>query len=200
MNILLTALAGLAGVLVGGWLAFALDLWRVVLASKAAARVVHFEIQANVNRCALTICAKRSELRLSDAAWLRHREQLVHVLPQEAYFQMSTAYDALPLVQKRIDSITTQFDLGKSELEAWSKQMLRDGALLLQIEERRRLPQMIDLLLGRPTFPTGKLKGPAPEIALPDLNRVSPLPEKNARQSATGFAPAESTARGEQPS
>ena len=173
MQLLVTGLIGLLGVMVGAFLNFVMEVWRVVLGGRASARVVRLEMQANANKCVQAIHSRDASIRLSDTAWLTHREQLANVLPEEAFRHVSIGYDAMFIVQQRITEIGgDNFSFCKSELEQWAKRLLVHCGLFKQIERRRRLAQMLDVFLGRTTFPTGEKKGPPPPIVLPNLDEM----------------------------
>src|ERR1700674_771897 len=105
MGLLITGLIGLLGVTVGAFLNFVMEVWRVVLGGRAAARVVRLEMQANANKCIQAIHSRDGSIRLSETGWLAHREQLANVLPEAAFLHVSTGYDAMFIVQQRIAEI-----------------------------------------------------------------------------------------------
>lgn len=153
----------LLGALVGGLTTALLEFWKQVLAGQAAARVVQYEIQENVNRCVQAINSRHPGVRLVDEAWKAHRLQLAPLLPREVYMQLATSYGAIFIVDEWVRRIESRFDESRCEIEQWLKPMTRHAALLLQVQARKRSAQFIDALLGRPTFPpprSGRKDGP----------------------------------------
>ena len=165
MDIALPAIFGLIGVAVGAGLTALLELWRQVLAFRAAARVIRYEINDNVEKCILAIEKRRPDMQLVDEAWKAHRLHLAPLLPQEVYMQMAASYGAVFIVHEWLQRIPGRFDDSSRQIKQWMDQMMIHSTLLLQVERRRRGAQFLDALLARPTFPppvTGKGQKGAP--------------------------------------
>jgi len=161
----------LLGVLVGGLLTATLDLWRQVLSGRAAARVVRLEIHENINRCVQSVASQHPGIKLTDEAWRDLRVQLVPLLPDDAVLDISIGYGALFIVEDWISKIQQKHAEAKEQIQQWSNRMIIHVALLKQLESRSRLAQMVDLLLGRPTFPPPRTGAKPAEEQLAEMKR-----------------------------
>lgn len=164
MDILLTGLVGLTGVLVGGALTGVMDLWRQLIDGKSAARIIRMEIQENVNRAVQAINRSRPDIRLRDDGWKDLRVKLVPLLPDEVLLQMSSTYGAIFIVEEWISKIQQKPQEANTQIRQWIDNATLHAGFLIQLSRRSRVPQMVDLLLGKPTFPPpGKGERPAEE-------------------------------------
>jgi hypothetical protein len=148
-----TFLVGLGGALIGALAVFGVELWRQVLEFRSAARVIEYELKANLNRCTQAILARRGDVQLLDEAWRSHRVNLAPLMSADAYMGISTSYDAVFIVQDWIKKLPTdEFEAAKKQLQDWMGQTSLHPALLIQVQKRKRLSQIIDALLSRPTW------------------------------------------------
>src|ERR1700752_2481421 len=89
-------LAALIGTLVGATMVFVAELWKQVLAGKAAATLIYAEAHQNALMC--DWAAKGEFYRpLSDAAWLTYSIHIVPILTDEASKHTMIAYLATPV-------------------------------------------------------------------------------------------------------
>jgi hypothetical protein len=148
-----TFLVGLGGALIGALAVFGVELWRQVLEFRSAARVIEYELKANLNRCTQAILARRGDVQLLDEAWRSHRIKLAPLMPADAYMRISTSYDAIFIVQDWIRKLPTdQFEAARKQLQDWMGQTSLHPALLIQVQKRKRLSQVTDALFSRPTW------------------------------------------------
>ena len=155
LDLIVTGLVGLGGVLVGGALAGLIELWRQLLDGRAAARIVRMEIQDNVNLAVLSVGHARSDVaRFKDGAWRDLRVKLVPLLPEAALMHMGIYYGAVFIVEGWAAEASSGQSNAKVQIKEWIDEIMLDAALLKQVQGRSRLAQMADLLLGRATFPT----------------------------------------------
>ena len=155
MDLVVTGLVGFGGVLIGGALAGLIELWRQLLEGRAAARIVRMEIQDNVNLAVLSVGHARSDVaRFKDNAWRDLRVKLVPLLPEAALMHMGIYYGAVFIVEDWAAKASSGQSNAKGQVKEWIDEIMLDAALLKQLQGRSRLAQMVDLLLGRATFPT----------------------------------------------
>ena len=174
MDIALPAIFGFVGVLVGALLSALLELWREVLAFRAAARVVRYEIMENLTKCELAVTNRRADVELVDEAWRAHRLQLAPFLPQEVYMQMAASYGAVFVVREWLQRMPERFDDSRREIRQWMGQLITHSTLLLQVERRKRGAQFLDALLARPTFPPPVRGKGQKGAAAPGAGRAGP--------------------------
>ena len=155
MDLVVTGLVGLGGVLIGGALAGFIELWRQLLEGRAAARILRMEIQENVNRALLSVAHFRSDIALKDDAWKDLRAKVVPLLPEVFLLQLSISYDGMFVVRNWIDKAALKQERAKAiaQVREWTDNMMWHATFLIQLRQRRRIAQLVDLLLGRPTFP-----------------------------------------------
>ena len=154
MDIVVTGLVAFGGVLVGGALTGLIELWRQLLEGRAAARIIRMEIQDNANRCIQSIAHSRPDIRLKDDAWRDLRAKLAPLLPELVLQDLASGYGAMFIAEDWISKVQLKRDEAKAQVQQWVDSMMVHSSFLLQLEKRSRIPQMVDLLLGRPTFPT----------------------------------------------
>jgi len=154
LDLVVTALVGFGGVIVGAALTGLIDLWRQLLDGRAAARIVRLEIQANVNRAVQSIDVGRADFRLADDAWKDLRVKLAPLVPDVVLNHISVGYVGIFIVEDWIRRLNQKPEEARANVRQWSEQMIIDSSFLIQLERRSRAAQMLDLLLGRPTFPT----------------------------------------------
>ena len=171
MNLVITALVGFGGVLIGGALAGLIELWRQLLEGRAAARILRLEIQENVNRAGLSVTHLHSGIRLKYDAWRDVRVKVAPLLPEVVLGHLATGYGALFIVEDWISKIQQKQSQAKAEIWHWAEDMMLDSAFLLQLQRRSRIAQMVDLLLGKPTFPTPARGAPGMEEQLAERKK-----------------------------
>ena len=153
MDLVITGLVGLGGVLVGGALAGLLDLWRQVSEGRAAARILRMEMQENVNRAILSVAQRRTDIALNDDAWKDLRIKVAPLMPEVVLLHLGIDYSAIFIVRDWISKAALRQNRAKAEVETWTNAMMLHSSFLMQLDGRSRIAQMVDLLLGRPTFP-----------------------------------------------
>jgi len=155
LDLVVTGLVGFGGVLIGGVLAGLIELWRQLLEGRAAARILRMEINENVNRAIQSVAYVRSDIALKDDAWKDLRAKVVPLLPEEFLLQLSTSYDMMFIVRNWIDkaALKQERDEAIAQVKEWTENMMWHATFLIQLRQRRRIAQLVDLLLGRPTFP-----------------------------------------------
>ena len=155
-TLLLAAGAGLGGALIGATAIFLLEFWRQLLTARSAARIIRMELQNNANLCLMSIAYKQHRIdEISDKAWTQFGIHLAPLLPEQALLRMSNDYGALFIVGNWMQKLATEHDKAKAQIIEWLNNVQPSLAILKQMEERRRLAQFFDLLLGRTTFPPG---------------------------------------------
>lgn len=154
MDVVVTGLVGFGGVLVGAALTGVIELWRQLLEGRAAARIVRMEIQDNANRCIQSVTHSRHDIRLKDDAWRDLRARLVPLLPEIVLQDLASGYGAIFIVEDWISKVQLMQNEVKDQLQQWVDNMTLHSGFLLQLERRSRFAQMLDLVFGRPTFPT----------------------------------------------
>jgi hypothetical protein len=146
---------GFGGVLAGAVLTGLAQTWRHVVDSRSAAQIIRTEVQDNANRAALAIAHGRDDVRMRDDGWKGHRIQLIPLLPREVLLHMSVHYGACWIIDDWISRMATKPKEAKQQIDQWVEGALLDAAFLMQLGNRSRFAQMMDLILGRPTFPRG---------------------------------------------
>jgi len=170
-----TFLVGLGGALIGALAVFGVELWRQVLEFRSAARVVEYELKANLNRCTLAISARRGDIDLLDEAWHDYRIKLAPLLPTEVYLAISTSYDAFFVLRHWISKLPTdEYAAAKREVEDWIGRAQLHPAVLIQIQRRKRASQVFDALFSRATW--------APPVS-PDKRGGSKAGETHRREA-----------------
>jgi len=161
VEVVVTGLVGLGGVMVGVALTGVIDLWRQLLDGRAAARIIRMEINENANRAVLSATHSHPGIRMRDDAWRDLRVKLAPLLPNAVLHHLATGYGAIFIVEDWVSKIQQKGDEAKAQIRQWAEAMMLDSSFLSQLEKRSRLTQMMDLLRGMPTFPP-PVKGERP--------------------------------------
>jgi hypothetical protein len=159
---LVVAAVGFGGVLTGSLLSILAEMWREVHRARSSTRIVRMEMNANLNKSIQAVALKNPGVELLNDAWKRFCGDMADLIPDEALSGISTNYEALFIIQKAISQIG-QRGLRPEELNGireWQRRTIIDSAFLLQLQRRRRLAHLMDMLFGRATFVTKK---PMPE-------------------------------------
>jgi len=146
-------LAALGGALVGAMMVFVAELWRQVLAGKAAARLIYVESHKNGLMCDWAIEEGTRYLPLSDAEWRTHSVHVVPLLTADASKVVASTYLAVPASQQLINELldlpsNAQGDGAK--LEEHSRDFRKVSSGMYEIEKKGRFELLVELLLDRP--------------------------------------------------
>jgi hypothetical protein len=153
-------LAALGGALVGAMMVFVAELWRQVLAGKAAARLIRVESNTNA-----VICDHASQgmyhSELSDTAWRTHCLHVVPLLTADAVNDIADTYSCVPLSQRSMDELRNRPDDPDADglregLKAHSKDFDKARFWMFRIEKQGRLGLLVELLSGRRMLPSGE--------------------------------------------
>jgi hypothetical protein len=153
LDIALPAIFGLLGVVVGVLLTGLLELWRQVLAFRAAARVIRYEIEDNVAKCIVSLERRRPDIALLDDAWKAHRLQIAPLMPRQVYRDIALTYTGLFIVAEWLRKVPIGFEEASREVKESVDCMVAHSRFLSSVERRSRIAQFLDALLARPTYP-----------------------------------------------
>jgi hypothetical protein len=150
------ALAALIGTLVGAFVVFISELWRQVLAGKAAARLIYVESHQNALLC--NWAADEQFYRsLSDSVWQAHSVHVIPLLTSEASERIVIAYLGVPTAQQTIEAVaTSQTEAAGvvNELNDHALDFRKAAYWMHVIEKKSRLKLLFELLRGRPALPS----------------------------------------------
>ena len=147
-------LAAMTGALVGALMVFVAELWRQILAGKAAARLIRVELHSNSLICE-QMAKGYAHRYLSDAIWQAHSVEVVPLLTSEAVETTATAYLGLPLTNHLIDELV---ELGQeaavgadiaTDLESHSMDFRKAAYWMYAVESKGRFRTLIELLRNR---------------------------------------------------
>ncbi len=137
-------LSALLGAFVGAFMVFVAELWKQVLAGKAAARFIYAESHNNSLMC--DAAAEQGQLTgsLYDAAWQALGVKVAPLLTVEASQLTMITYLALPFTRRGTTPI---------EFKSHSEDFRTVAYWMHCIDQKGRLHLLLELLKDQPTLP-----------------------------------------------
>jgi hypothetical protein len=130
-----------------------------VLAGKAAARLIRVESALNATICAE---ARKGEYYspLSNAEWQTHSVHVVPLLPEDTLNDIAGTYLAVHMMQEKIiaevQNRADDYGVRGKSLEECAQDFDKVRYWMFRIEKKHRFELLVELLLGRPKFPSGE--------------------------------------------